>query len=58
LTTPTQYTQARNKKFGLKAEKELIFVRDFYVSLTHRGLKEAATHVEKFLKAWTVQAEP
>jgi hypothetical protein len=49
---------ARDKKFGLKAEKELIFVRDFYVSPTHRGLKGAATHVEEFLKAWTVQAEP
>jgi hypothetical protein len=49
---------ARDKKFGLKEEKELIFVRDFYVSPTHHGLKDAATHVEEFLKAWTVQAKP
>jgi hypothetical protein len=47
---------ARDKKLGLKAEKELIFVRDFYVSPTHRVLKDATTHVEEFLKAGTVQA--
>jgi hypothetical protein len=57
-TIPNTKHAARDKKFGLKAEKELIFIRDFYVSPTHRGLKGAATHVEEFLKAWTVQAEP
>jgi hypothetical protein len=35
---------------GLKAEKELIFVRDFCVSSTHRTLKDAATHIGEFLK--------
>jgi hypothetical protein len=34
------------------------FVWDFCVSPIHRGLKDAATHVEEFLKAWTVQVEP
>jgi hypothetical protein len=39
-------THTRSKilgKSGLKAGKELIFVRDFCVSSTHRGLKDAAT---------------
>jgi hypothetical protein len=38
-------------KFGHKAEKCLI-------SSTYRGLKNVATDVGEFLKAWTVQAEP
>jgi hypothetical protein len=38
-------------KSGLKAEKELIFGRDFCVSRPQRP------HVGEFLKAWTVQAE-
>jgi hypothetical protein len=32
----------RLRKFGLKAEKELIFVRDFCVFPSHRGFKDAA----------------
>jgi hypothetical protein len=39
----------RPRKFGLKAEKELIFVRDFCVFPSHRGFKDAATQVEEFL---------
>jgi hypothetical protein len=31
---------------------------DFCDALTQRGLKDAATHVGEFLKAWTGQAEP
>jgi hypothetical protein len=58
-TVMTTHTRSKRLgKSGLKAEKELIFVRDLCVSPTHRSLKDAATHFEEFLKAWTVQAEP
>jgi hypothetical protein len=54
-TVMTTHTRSKRVgKSGLKAEKELIFVRDLCVSPTHRGLKDAATLFE----AWTVQAEP
>jgi hypothetical protein len=46
-------THTRSKRLGnagFKAEKELIFVRDFCVSTIHRTLKDAATHIGEFLK--------
>jgi hypothetical protein len=49
------YTQQETGKIQSQGGN---FVWDFCVSPTHRGLKDAATHVEEFLKAWTVQAEP
>jgi hypothetical protein len=49
------HTQQETGKIQPQREN---FVWDFCVSPTHRGLKDAATHVEEFLKAWTVQAEP
>jgi hypothetical protein len=50
-------THIRSKRLGKSSLKEEILF-GFFVSPTHRGLKDAATHVEEFLKAWTVQVEP
>jgi hypothetical protein len=46
-------THIRSKRLGKSSLKEEIFVFP-----THRDLQDAAAHVEEFLNAWTVQAEP
>jgi hypothetical protein len=47
----------RSKRLGKSSlKKEILFA--IFVFPTHRGLKDAATDVEEFLKALTVQAEP
>jgi hypothetical protein len=47
----------RSKRLGKSSlKKEILF--GIFVFPTHRGLKDAATDVEEFLKALTVQAEP
>ncbi|KAJ3629611.1 hypothetical protein MTP99_013992 [Tenebrio molitor] len=51
-------THIRKQETGKIQPQGGNFVWDFCVSPTHRGLKDAATHVEEFLKAWTVQVEP
>jgi hypothetical protein len=50
-------THIRSKRLAKSSlKKEILF--GIFVFPTHRGLKDAATHVEEFLKALTVQAEP
>jgi hypothetical protein len=50
-------THIRNKRLGKSSLREEILF-GIFVSPTHRGLKDAPTHVEEFLKAWTVQVKP
>jgi hypothetical protein len=50
------YKQQETGKIRPQGGKRIdFFVRDFCI---HRDLKDAATLVGEFLKAWTVQAEP
>jgi hypothetical protein len=47
-------TRSKRQKIRPQGGNKLIFVRNFYVSPTHRGLKGTA-HVEEFLKTCSGQ---